>query len=87
MYEQKIADLEKKWEEALIVQANEEKVVIDTLEGSCSNIREAMKRLMKYEEDTLRTQKEQLLQKLAELKVMVDEERMEQMNRSVTSKL
>merc|ERR1712195_269081 len=73
VYEQKIQDLEKKWEEA---------VVIDTLEGSCTNIREAMKRLMKYEEDTLRTQKEQLLQKLAELKVMVDEERTEQMNRS-----
>ena len=52
-----------------------------SLEGSCVNIREAMKRLMKYEEDTLRKQKEQLLQKLAELKVMVDEERMEQLNR------
>merc|ERR1711865_584990 len=82
VYEQKIQDLEKKWEEALSVQAREEALVIDTLEGSCTNIREAMKRLMKYEEDTLRTQKEQLLQKLAELKVMVDEERQEQMNRS-----
>ena len=34
VYEQKIVDLEKKWEEALVVQANEEKVVIDTLEGT-----------------------------------------------------
>merc|ERR1711865_1081820 len=83
VYEQKIQDLEKKWEEALMVQAREEALVIDTLEGSCTNIREAMKRLMKYEEDTLRTQKEQLLQKLAELKVMVDEERTEQMKEKI----
>merc|ERR1719446_506562 len=44
VYEQKILDLEKKWEEALMVQAREEAVVIETLEGSCTNIREAMKR-------------------------------------------
>merc|ERR1719446_717054 len=86
VYDGKINKLKIKWDDTLAVQANEEDVVISSMEESCKKIVKELDTLFKYQESVLEENKIHLKGKIEDLKKMLDEEKQDTTNRATMAK-